>query len=95
MKPIGPTTGHRCPSYLQGTSEKNTIYLHPADWYAEHHFDLRLLTRVTAIDRAAHSMRTDDGQHLGYAEPHSHRGARRPNRAVDQCHWTLRTVLER
>jgi 3-phenylpropionate/trans-cinnamate dioxygenase ferredoxin reductase subunit len=52
--------------YLQGKSEKDTIYLHPADWYAEHHIDLRLRTRATAVDRAAHRVATDDGQHIGY-----------------------------
>jgi len=52
--------------YLQGRSEKDTIYLHPADWYAEHHIELRLRTRVTAIDRPAHWVATADGQHIGY-----------------------------
>jgi 3-phenylpropionate/trans-cinnamate dioxygenase ferredoxin reductase component len=52
--------------YLQGKSEKDKIYLHPADWYATHHVDLRLRRRVTAIDRAARSVITVGGESIGY-----------------------------
>jgi 3-phenylpropionate/trans-cinnamate dioxygenase ferredoxin reductase subunit len=52
--------------YLQGKYEKDKIYIHPADWYAEHHVDLRLRSRVTAIDRAARLVSTADGQRIGY-----------------------------
>lgn len=52
--------------YLQGKSEKEKIYIHPASWYAEHNVDLRVRSRVTAIDRAAHSVSTQGGQPITY-----------------------------
>lgn len=52
--------------YLQGKSEKEKIYIHPAGWYAEHNVDLRVQSRVTAIDRAAHSVSTADEQRVTY-----------------------------
>jgi 3-phenylpropionate/trans-cinnamate dioxygenase ferredoxin reductase component len=36
--------------YLQGKAERETIYVHPVEWYAEHHVDLRLGIAVTGID---------------------------------------------
>jgi NADPH-dependent 2,4-dienoyl-CoA reductase/sulfur reductase-like enzyme len=38
--------------YLQGKDERDSIYVHPQEWYAEHGVDLRLGHTVTAIDRA-------------------------------------------
>jgi 3-phenylpropionate/trans-cinnamate dioxygenase ferredoxin reductase subunit len=38
--------------YLLGSDERDSIYVHPAGWYAEHGVDLRLGATVTAIDRA-------------------------------------------
>ncbi|MDQ2873708.1 MAG: FAD-dependent oxidoreductase [Actinomycetota bacterium] len=52
--------------YLQGKSEKEKVYLHPAGWYAEHDIDLRLGTRVTAIDRAAREVTAESGERIGY-----------------------------
>lgn len=52
--------------YLQGKSEKEKIYIHPASWYTEHNVDLRVGTRVTAIDRPAHVLSTQNGEVLGY-----------------------------
>jgi len=40
--------------YLQGKSEKDKIYVHPAGWYAEHDVELKLGARVATVDRAAH-----------------------------------------
>jgi NADPH-dependent 2,4-dienoyl-CoA reductase/sulfur reductase-like enzyme len=39
--------------YLLGNDERDSIYVHPADWYAQHGVDLRPGVTVTAIDRAA------------------------------------------
>jgi len=47
--------------YLQGKSAKEEIYVHPEQWYAEHDVELRLDTRVAAIDRSAHELTTTDG----------------------------------
>jgi 3-phenylpropionate/trans-cinnamate dioxygenase ferredoxin reductase component len=52
--------------YLQGSSGRDTVYVHPPDWYTEHQVDLRLDTAVTAIDRRAHEIETGDGSRLGY-----------------------------
>jgi 3-phenylpropionate/trans-cinnamate dioxygenase ferredoxin reductase subunit len=51
--------------YLQGTTEREKIYVHPAQWHLEHDIDLRLGTRVTDIDCAAHEVKTG-GETLGY-----------------------------
>ena len=42
--------------YLLGKEERDSVFVHSADWYPEHHADLRLGTPVTAIDRAARSV---------------------------------------
>lgn len=52
--------------YLQGTSERDTIDIHPPHWYVEHEIDLRLNARVVDIDRESHRVRTQDGETLGY-----------------------------
>ena len=40
--------------YMLGKADRETIYVHPPDWYAEHDVDLRLGVTVTSVDRAAH-----------------------------------------
>jgi 3-phenylpropionate/trans-cinnamate dioxygenase ferredoxin reductase subunit len=52
--------------YLQGSADRDTVYVHPSGWYAEHQVELRLDTRVTAIDRRAHALVTGDGSRLHY-----------------------------
>ncbi len=54
--------------YLMGKSARETIYVHPADWYAEHRVHLRLDTKVTAVDPAAHRLTLDDDVTIGYAK---------------------------
>jgi 3-phenylpropionate/trans-cinnamate dioxygenase ferredoxin reductase component len=54
--------------YLLGKAERDTIYVHPPTWYAEHDVDLRLGTRVTAVDPAAHEVTLADGSRIGYAK---------------------------
>jgi len=55
-------------AYLTGGSDRDSLAVHPADWYSEH--DVTLLTgvRVTAIDRSAHAVLTADGMRLRYAK---------------------------
>ncbi len=53
--------------YLLGKAEREAIYVHPQSWYAEHHVDLRLGTRVTGIDLAGHEVALADGSRVGYA----------------------------
>ena len=54
--------------YLLGKAERESIFVHPADWYREHDVDLRLGTAVTSIDRAAHEVVLADGSRVGYAK---------------------------
>ncbi|AEV70830.1 NAD(P)H-nitrite reductase [Mycolicibacterium rhodesiae NBB3] len=51
--------------YLQGTTEREKIYIHPAQWHLERDIDLRLGIRVNDIDCAAHEVKTA-GETLGY-----------------------------
>jgi NADPH-dependent 2,4-dienoyl-CoA reductase/sulfur reductase-like enzyme len=44
--------------YLLGKAERDSVYVHPGDWYAEHDVDLRTGVTVTAIDRAASAVIT-------------------------------------
>jgi 3-phenylpropionate/trans-cinnamate dioxygenase ferredoxin reductase component len=53
--------------YLLGKAERETLYVHPREWYAEQDVDLRLGVAVTAIDRAAHEVSLADGSKAGYA----------------------------
>ncbi|HEY5356944.1 MAG TPA: FAD-dependent oxidoreductase [Streptosporangiaceae bacterium] len=54
--------------YLQGKSEKEKIYVHPEGWYAGHDVELRLGSRVTAIDRAARQVTVQGGERIGYGK---------------------------
>ena len=52
--------------YLQGKAGRETIYAHPADWYASASVDLRLGVRVTGLDPVAHEVTLADGGTLSY-----------------------------
>ena len=52
--------------YLQGTEDRDKIYVHDEGWYAKHEVDLRLGTAVTAIDREAHDVELADGSRQHY-----------------------------
>jgi 3-phenylpropionate/trans-cinnamate dioxygenase ferredoxin reductase subunit len=54
--------------YLLGKAGRESIYVHPAQWYAEHDVSLRLGTLVTGIDRAGHEVILGDGSRVGYAK---------------------------
>ena len=47
--------------YLLGKDERDSVFVHSADWYPEHHVDLRLGDPVTAIDRAARTVAFNGG----------------------------------
>jgi 3-phenylpropionate/trans-cinnamate dioxygenase ferredoxin reductase subunit len=44
--------------YLLGKDARDSVYVHPADWYADHDVDLRSGVTVTAIDRAGATVTT-------------------------------------
>ncbi|HEU5389080.1 MAG TPA: FAD-dependent oxidoreductase [Streptosporangiaceae bacterium] len=54
--------------YLLGKAERETIYVHPENWYADNKVELRLGSPVTAIDRAARQVALADGSSVGYAK---------------------------
>jgi 3-phenylpropionate/trans-cinnamate dioxygenase ferredoxin reductase subunit len=52
--------------YLAGSDEREKVYVHPEDWYAENNVELRLNTRAVALDRTAKQVQLDSGERLGY-----------------------------
>jgi NADPH-dependent 2,4-dienoyl-CoA reductase/sulfur reductase-like enzyme len=54
--------------YLAGAEDRESIFVHPSTWYAEH--DVALLTgvRATAVDRSAHTVTIGDGTVLPYTK---------------------------
>jgi 3-phenylpropionate/trans-cinnamate dioxygenase ferredoxin reductase component len=54
--------------YLLGKAERDTIYVHPASWYAENDVELRLGAPVAGVDRAAREVALADGSRTGYAK---------------------------
>jgi 3-phenylpropionate/trans-cinnamate dioxygenase ferredoxin reductase subunit len=52
--------------YLQGSAARDTVYVHPPEWYADHQIDLRLGTAVTAVDRRAHEIVTANSNRERY-----------------------------
>jgi 3-phenylpropionate/trans-cinnamate dioxygenase ferredoxin reductase subunit len=54
--------------YLAGKAERDSIYVHPHDWYRENNVDLRLGTAVSGIDRERHEVTLADGSRVGYGK---------------------------
>ncbi|MFI6294477.1 NAD(P)/FAD-dependent oxidoreductase [Nonomuraea sp. NPDC050790] len=52
--------------YLQGKSEREKIFVHAADWYADHDIDLRLGLRATRLDVGSRTVRLSDGSRQPY-----------------------------
>jgi 3-phenylpropionate/trans-cinnamate dioxygenase ferredoxin reductase subunit len=53
-------------SYLQGQVDRDSVFVHPERWYADHDVRLRTGSRAVALDLAAHAVDTADGQRLRY-----------------------------
>jgi 3-phenylpropionate/trans-cinnamate dioxygenase ferredoxin reductase component len=52
--------------YLRGDAARETIYVHPESFYAEHDVELRLGRRAVELDVGARELVLDDGEWLGY-----------------------------
>jgi 3-phenylpropionate/trans-cinnamate dioxygenase ferredoxin reductase subunit len=52
--------------YLAGKAERDSAFVHPEAWYAEHSVELRTGTAVTAIDRSAREVELAGGDRIGY-----------------------------
>ncbi|ATW51782.1 NAD(P)/FAD-dependent oxidoreductase [Streptomyces peucetius] len=81
--------------YLLGKDGRDTVYVHPPQWYTDHKVDLRLGTAVTAVDRAAHEVTLADGSRIGYAKlllttGSSPRRLPVPGAALDGVHYLRR-----
>ena len=52
--------------YLQGKDERESVFTHTSDWYAEKGVTLALGTRATRLDPAERLLELDDGRHLSW-----------------------------
>jgi 3-phenylpropionate/trans-cinnamate dioxygenase ferredoxin reductase subunit len=52
--------------YLQGRATRDSVFVHPPDWYADHGVELRTGVPVTGLDRDAHEVVLADGDRIGY-----------------------------
>ncbi|WP_326545548.1 FAD-dependent oxidoreductase [Mycolicibacterium sp. ND9-15] len=83
--------------YLLGKSEREEIYVHPPEWYAENDIDLRVGTRVVEIDRPDHAVKTQRGEELRYdklllATGSSPRHLRVPGAELGGVHYLRRVA---
>ncbi|GAA0929629.1 NAD(P)/FAD-dependent oxidoreductase [Nonomuraea longicatena] len=79
-------------SYLQGKSEREKIFVHPPEWYADNGVTLRLGVRVTGLDRAGRTLTLSDGGSQTYDKLLIATGAN-PRRLPGTAHY-LRTVQD-
>src|SRR5919202_3513825 len=52
--------------YLQGSSSRDALFVHDADWYRQQGVDLHTGTNVVALDRERREVRTASGDRFGY-----------------------------
>jgi 3-phenylpropionate/trans-cinnamate dioxygenase ferredoxin reductase subunit len=52
--------------YLLGNDELDSVFVHPAGWYAEHDVELRTDVEVAELDRAGHEVVLTGGEHVPY-----------------------------
>ncbi|MEU5436254.1 FAD-dependent oxidoreductase [Streptomyces sp. NPDC020719] len=52
--------------FLSGKEERDSVFVHEPAWYAQNDVELHLGQTVTAIDRAAKTVRLGDGTLVGY-----------------------------
>jgi 3-phenylpropionate/trans-cinnamate dioxygenase ferredoxin reductase subunit len=52
--------------YLQGDADRDSVFVHPETWYADHGVELQLGTAVTSLDPASRTVATATGAQLGY-----------------------------
>lgn len=52
--------------YLQGKAERDTVFVHPADWYEQQNIEVLRGRTASALSPAAHELTLDDGEVLHY-----------------------------
>lgn len=55
-------------AHLSGTVDRDKIFVHTPDWYAEHDVDLRTGTRAVRIDRESSTVELADGSRVPYTK---------------------------
>jgi NADPH-dependent 2,4-dienoyl-CoA reductase/sulfur reductase-like enzyme len=82
--------------HLSGKKSLEEFTVDPGQWYRDQHIDLRLGTRVEAIDRTAKTVTLPDGSTVGYDKLALATGStprRLPIPGMDaECVYTLRTI---
>jgi 3-phenylpropionate/trans-cinnamate dioxygenase ferredoxin reductase component len=53
-------------AYLRGETDRDSLYVHQAGFYAAHDIELRPSTRVRSIDPAARELELASGERIGY-----------------------------
>ena len=53
-------------AYLQGTTPREEVFVHPDGWYADHGIETRFGTAATQVDRGARTVALTDGTALAY-----------------------------
>jgi 3-phenylpropionate/trans-cinnamate dioxygenase ferredoxin reductase subunit len=51
---------------LLGTADRDSVYVHEADWYLKHDVELRTGTAVTGLDRTARTLQVGNTDTIGY-----------------------------
>jgi NADPH-dependent 2,4-dienoyl-CoA reductase/sulfur reductase-like enzyme len=82
--------------YLGGSDERETVFVHPADWYADNRIELATGQVVEAIDRSGHQVELATGERYRYdrlllATGASPRGLEAPGADLDGVYY-LRTL---
>jgi len=52
--------------FLQGTQERESVFVHPRDWYVEHEIDLRTGATVVGVAPGTREVALADGTRIGY-----------------------------
>ena len=52
--------------YLTGTAQRDSVFVHPADWYEQHAVELHLGSPAVDLDPAGHQVTLRTGERLGY-----------------------------
>jgi 3-phenylpropionate/trans-cinnamate dioxygenase ferredoxin reductase subunit len=54
--------------YLMGKESRESLYVHPEQWYADHDVDLRLNAGAIALDPAGHELTLADGTRVAFSK---------------------------
>jgi 3-phenylpropionate/trans-cinnamate dioxygenase ferredoxin reductase subunit len=71
---------------LLRSAEPDSVYVHDANWYADHDVDLHTATRAVAIDRSTSQVELADGRHIDYDKLLLATGSRARALAVPGAH---------